>query len=255
LPHPLFTKPHALVVETEILDARPGAVRVAASPFFPGGGGQPADRGVIVHEGGVAGFLGASREADGLWLACDGPVPRHQGRVRLVVDPAFRALMCELHTAAHVANSIVHQAFGGALLTGAQLSGDGTFRVDFDLPGVDAAALRQTEPAMNAALRQDHGVSETHMPYGEAAAVPGLFRSKGVSPPPQPDGLVRIVAIGALDRQACGGTHLTSTGACRPLTILKVDNKGRQNRRLRIGLAGAPFAPLPAFAPAPADLS
>jgi misacylated tRNA(Ala) deacylase len=95
---------------------------------------------------------------------------------------------------------------------------------------------------MNDALRRDLPVSVAWMPYAEAAAVPGLFRSKGVAPPPQTDGLVRIVSIGDLDRQACGGTHLTATGACRPLRILRIDNKGRQNRRMKIGLAGAPFA-------------
>ena len=242
MPHPVFTEPLALVVETEILDARPGAIRVGASPFFPGGGGQFPDRGRIVHRDGEARFAGATQDADGLWIAHDGDGPPPSGAVRLEVDAGFRALMSELHTAAHVANSIVYQAFGGALLTGAQLSADGTFRVDFDLPGIDQERLRATETAMNDALRSDLPVSEAWMPYAEAAAVPGLFRSKGVAPPPQPDGLVRIVSIGDLDRQACGGTHLAATGACRPLRILRIDNKGRQNRRLKIGLAGAPFA-------------
>ena len=64
-----------------------------------------------------------------------------------------------------------------------------------------------------------------------------MFRSKSVSPPRQEDGMVRIVEIAGLDRQACGGTHLASTGRARPVRILKVDNKGRQNRRIRVGFA------------------
>ncbi|WP_367115978.1 hypothetical protein [Xanthobacter sp.] len=67
--------------------------------------------------------------------------------------------------------------------------------------------------------------------------VPGLFRSKAVSPPRQEDGNVRIVEIGDIDRQGCGGTHLPSTRQARPVRILKVDNKGRQNRRVKIGFA------------------
>ena len=59
-----------------------------------------------------------------------------------------------------------------------------------------------------------------------------------VSPPPQADGTIRVIEIAGLDRQACGGTHLSSTGQSPPVRILKVDNKGRHNRRIRIGLAG-----------------
>jgi misacylated tRNA(Ala) deacylase len=66
-----------------------------------------------------------------------------------------------------------------------------------------------------------------------------VLRSKAVTPPPQSDGKVRIVEIAGLDRQACGGTHLASTGQSRPLCILKVENKGRHNRRVKIGLAPA----------------
>ncbi|MFO1149822.1 MAG: alanyl-tRNA editing protein [Alsobacter sp.] len=239
----VFTEPLALSVEARVLDAGPGTILVDRSPFFPGGGGQLADRGRIQHRGGAARFAGAHAAEGGVWLALDGPEPRGDATVLLEVDPAFRALMCELHTAAHIANSVVFQAFGGALLTGAQLAEDGTFRVDFDLPGVENDRLRATQDAMNAAIRADHPVRAVSMPYDEAAATPGLFRSKSVAPPPQPDGRVRIVEIGTLDRQACGGTHLASTGLSRTLRILKVDNKGRQNRRLRIGLEGPPAPP------------
>jgi misacylated tRNA(Ala) deacylase len=72
----------------------------------------------------------------------------------------------------------------------------------------------------------------------EAAARPGLLRSKSVTPPPLEDGTVRIVEIVGLDRQACGGTHLRSTGNSSLWRILKIDNKGRHNRRVRIALVG-----------------
>jgi len=71
----------------------------------------------------------------------------------------------------------------------------------------------------------------------EAQAEHGLIRSRSVAPPPTPDGKIRIVEIVGLDRQACGGTHLASTGASVPVRILKIENKGRHNRRVRIGLA------------------
>ncbi len=76
-----------------------------------------------------------------------------------------------------------------------------------------------------------------HIPEAAAFTEPGLIRSRSVTPPSTSDGQFRIVEIVGLDRQACGGTHLASTGASPPIRILKIDNKGRHNRRLRIGLA------------------
>jgi misacylated tRNA(Ala) deacylase len=87
-------------------------------------------------------------------------------------------------------------------------------------------------------IRQDLPVRETYVGEDEAFDEPGLIRSRSVTPPPTADGRIRVVEIAGLDRQACGGTHLASTGASRPLRILKIDNKGRHNRRLRIGLDG-----------------
>lgn len=131
---------------------------------------------------------------------------------------------------------LVYTRFGGALLTGAQLGADGTFRVDVDLPGADNDALRALEGPLNDVIRADLPISSTFVPYDEAQAVPGLFRSKAVAPPPGPDGLVRIVEIAGLDRQACGGTHLSSTGQARPARIVKIDNNGRQNRRIKVSV-------------------
>ena len=78
-----------------------------------------------------------------------------------------------------------------------------------------------------------------YVPMAEAQAERGLIRSRSVAPPPTPDGKIRIVEIAGLDRQACGGTHLASTGGSPPVRILKIDNKGRHNRRVRIGLRDA----------------
>ncbi|MEZ0172154.1 alanyl-tRNA editing protein [Microvirga sp. TS319] len=228
--------PDRLEIDAPVLDARPGAVLLAQSPFFPGGGGQLADRGAIQWSGGVIPVERLEPDARGFWHILAAPVTI-DGSVRVQVEPRFRRLMCELHTLAHVLNSLVYRDFGGALLTGAQLSADGTFRVDFDLPGADPDRLRALDGPINDVIRQDLAIRSFSMQWVAAEAEPGLFRSKSVSPPPQEDGSVRIVEIAGLDRQACGGTHLSSTGQARPVRILKVDNKGRQNRRIRVGFA------------------
>ena len=224
-----------LELEAEVLDARPGAVLLAQTPVFPGGGGQLPDRASIQWNKGEAAIRAVTPDARGWWHEIESDA-QIAGSVRVLVNPEFRHLMCELHTLAHVTNSVVFQNFGGALLTGAQLSADGTFRIDFDLTGSDADKLRALADPINDVIRQDLPIRAFQMPWEEANSVPGLFRSKSVAPPRQADGNVRIVEIGDLDRQACGGTHLRSTAQSRLVRILKVDNKGRQNRRIRVGI-------------------
>ena len=123
------------------------------------------------------------------------------------------------------------------------MADDGTARMDFDLPGADNDRLRALEGPINDLIRQDIALNFAYVPMDEAQAEHGLIRSRSVAPPPTPDGTIRIVEIVGLDRRACGGTHLMSTGRSRPIRILKIDNKGRHNRRIRIGLLGTPSVP------------
>ena len=230
--------PDLLTVETRVVDARPGAVVLERTPFHPGGGGQLADRGVLRWAGGEARVSAIEADGERFWHVLAEPV-EVAGIVEVAVDSAFRALMAQLHTNAHVISALVFQRFQGALITGAQLNADGTARVDFDLPEADNERLRALEPEINDVIRQDLAVRYAYIPVAAAAAEPGLLRSRSVAPPPTADGQVRIVEIVGLDRQACGGTHLASTGRSRPVRILKIDNKGRHNRRVRLALADA----------------
>jgi misacylated tRNA(Ala) deacylase len=223
--------------QATVVDARPGAVLLDRSAFYPGGGGQPADRGVLRWAGGVVRVDRLEVEGDRLWHVLAEPVLVRDA-VEGVVDAAFRQRMCQLHTDLHIVNALAFQAFDGALVTGAQIGEDGTARIDLDLPGADSDRLRALEPAINDAIRQDLAVRQTYVPAEAALAERGLLRSRSVAPPPSPDGTIRVIEIAALDRQACGGTHLGSTGQSPPVRILKIDNKGRHNRRIRIGLAG-----------------
>jgi misacylated tRNA(Ala) deacylase len=228
--------PETLTLETDVAEPRPGKIALAETPFYPGGGGQLADRGVIRWTGGEARVTGFEISAGKLWHLLDAP-GEVKGRVEAVVDPNFRRRMRQLHTSSHVLNALVFQQFDGALVTGVQMADDGTARMDFDVPAADNDRLRGLEAPINDLIRQDIPLNFIYLPMHEAQATPGLLRSRSVTPPPTPDGKVRIVEIVGLDRQACGGTHLASTGGSVPIRILKIDNKGRHNRRIRFALA------------------
>lgn len=230
--------PEILTLATEVVAARPNAVLLAETPFYPGGGGQLPDRGIIRAAGRELAVTGFELQGEKIWHLLASPVEL-SGAVEAAVDPAFRQLMCELHTDLHLVNAFVFQRFDGALVTGVQMNEDGTARIDFDLPDADNDRLRALEGAINDAIRQGLAVRDSFVTEDQAFAEPGLIRSRSVAPPPTADGKVRIIEIVGLDRQACGGTHLASTAASRPVRILKIDNKGRHNRRVRIGLAGA----------------
>ncbi|TCR66436.1 alanyl-tRNA editing protein [Bosea sp. BK604] len=230
--------PDVLTLTTEVVQARPGRVALAESPFYPGGGGQLPDRGTLAWDGGEVVISGFESEGGHLWHVLAQPLELPPASVEARVDASFRRLMRALHTDLHIVNAVVFQDFDGALVTGVQMNEDGTARIDFDLPDADNERLRAIEEKVNALIRRDLAVHQSHVPEAAAFAEPGLIRSRSVAPPPTSDGKVRIVEIVGLDRQACGGTHLASTGDSPPIRILKIDNKGRHNRRLRIGLAG-----------------
>jgi len=130
----------------------------------------------------------------------------------------------------------VFDEFSGALVTGAQITGDGRGRMDFDLPEVDNDRLRALEAPINEVIARAVVVDSVYVPVAEATPESGLMRSKAVAPPPTDEGTFRVIDIDGVDRQACGGTHLSNTAQSRPVRITKVENKGRHNRRVRFEL-------------------
>jgi misacylated tRNA(Ala) deacylase len=229
-------QPELLDFETEIVDRRPGAVLLARSALHPGGGGQASDQATLEHSSGIARIVGI--ELDGerrFWHRLDSEAEL-QGAVQVRIDPARRARLSQLHTDTHILNALVFQRFDGALVTGVQIPGDTTARMDFDLPDVDNDRLRSLEADINAAIESGLEVKATYVPAREADTTPGLVRSLAVAPPPTPDGRLRVIEIAGLDRQACGGTHLSNTAQSPPIRIVKIENKGRHNRRIRLAL-------------------
>src|SRR5215475_4201614 len=171
--------PETLRVETTAAAAWPGKVALAQTPFYPGGGGQLADRGVLRWEGGEAKVTGFEYSAGKLWHLLDGQVELRDS-VEACVYPEFRRIMRQLHTGSHILNALVFRSFDGALVTGVQMYEDGTARMDFDIPGADNDRLRALEGPINEIIAQDIAVCFSYVPMAEAQAVPGLIRSRSV---------------------------------------------------------------------------
>ena len=177
--------PDVLTLASEVMDARPGRVVLAESPFYPGGGGQLPDRGTLAWTGGEVAISGFESEGGRLWHLLAEPLELPPAPVEARVDGAFRQLMRALHTNLHIVNAVVFQDFDGALVTGVQMNQDGTARIDFDLPEADNERLRAIEGTVNALIRQDLSVRQSHVAEAAAFAEPGLIRSRSVAPPPK----------------------------------------------------------------------
>jgi misacylated tRNA(Ala) deacylase len=229
-------EPELLEHEAEIVATRPGAVVLSRSALHPGGGGQESDHANLRYAGGDCRIVNVRLDDGQYWHMLDTELVLQPGPVQVVIDAQRRSTLAQLHTATHILNALVFRRFAGALVTGAQISGDGTARMDFDLPDVDNDLLRAIEPEINEVIAQGLPVRALYVAASEAQQVPGLIRSLAVAPPPTPDGRLRVIEIGELDRQACGGTHLANTRESRPIRITKIENKGRRNRRVRIAL-------------------
>jgi misacylated tRNA(Ala) deacylase len=229
-------EPELFDFDAEVVDSRPGRVLLSRSALHPGGGGQASDVASLEHRLGTARITGVQAEGEQHWHVLDDPALELAGSVAVHIDRQHRSRVAQLHTDTHILNALVYDQFDGALVTGAQISGNGTARMDFDLPGAGNDKLRELEPALNAIIKEAAEVRASYVPVSEAQATPGLIRSLSVAPPPTPDGRLRIIEIVGVDRQACGGTHLANTGESLPVQITKVENKGRRNRRVRLAL-------------------
>ncbi|HEY5663726.1 MAG TPA: alanyl-tRNA editing protein [Ilumatobacter sp.] len=223
--------------DAAVVDARPGAVVLSRSAFHPGGGGQIGDIGTLDWAGGTVAITGIETDGDVWWHLLDDAAAEVDGQVAVRIDADHRLRVASLHTMSHVLNAFVFAEFSGALVTGAQIGGDGRGRMDFDLPEVDNDRLRALEGPVNDVIARGVEVAQVYVDAADAQRIPGLVRSMSVAPPPTDDGRLRLIDIRGLDRQACGGTHLSNTAQSRRIAITKVENKGRHNRRVRFEFA------------------
>ena len=203
--------------EATVVDAAPGRVVLDRSALHPGGGGQVSDVGWLDHAGGT---VADHRHRDRRRRRVARARRRRSsssGPVVVRVDAEHRSRVAQLHTDSHILNALVYDRFPGTLVTGAQINADGTGRMDFDLSEIDNDVLRGLDAGVNDVIRGGIEVRSVYVDAGDADVVAGLVRSLSVAPPPTPDGQLRVIEIDGVDRQACGGTHLSNTGAVAPV--------------------------------------
>ncbi|MFG3705643.1 alanyl-tRNA editing protein [Micromonospora sp. NPDC047670] len=205
------------------------------SAFYPGGGGQPPDHGVLLWQGVQTRIVG-TRKGDDLWLipAEGDPLPPAGTAVTGAVADERRTRLMRTHSGLHVLCGVVFRDFG-ALVTGGNME-PGEARMDFNLPEVPPDFKSRIEELVNAEVAADRAVAVRVLPRAEALALPDIIRTQSNLIPPE-EQEVRIVDIVGLDVQADGGTHVASTAQIGKVQVVKVESKGRANRRIRVRLA------------------
>jgi len=206
-------------------------VRLDRSIFYPTGGGQPGDTGSLRWDGGEARIVDAVK-ADGAdvlhVLPPDAPRPAVGTKLHATLDWDRRLLHMRMHTALHVMSAVIK-----GNVTGGQVGADKS-RLDFNLSGEVPAKEWVTEE-INKLIALDRPVTPQWITDEELSARPELVKTMSVRPP-MGAGRVRLLAIEGIDLQACGGTHVARTGEIGRIECIKIENKGKMNRRFVIAL-------------------
>ncbi len=226
-------QPYLATTPATVLSAGPQGVVLDRTVFYARGGGQPGDSGVLRWAGGELRVTEAIKgEGDAILHvpAPDAALPPVGTSVEAAIDWDRRHQLMRMHTAMHLLCSLIK----GAAVTGGSVGADKS-RLDFDLP--NPPPKEDIEAGLNALIAADHPVRMEWVDESVLETDPGLVRTMSVQPP-RGTGRLRLLRIGEgdtlVDLQPCGGTHVARTGEIGPLRIQKIENKGKQNRRIVI---------------------
>jgi misacylated tRNA(Ala) deacylase len=223
---------YARSCEAQIAAVVGAGVCLDRTVFYCQGGGQPGDRGRLLPEAGAAlevvdtvkqGAQIVHRLAEGIRAPAAGT------SLVAEIDWPRRHRLMRMHSAMHLLCAAI-----ACPVTGGQV-GEQKSRLDFDLRG-EAIDRDEIAHTIERWIAEDHPIVHRWIDADEFDARPELVKTMSVRPPTSA-GRVRLVEIAGVDLQACGGTHVRSTGEIGALTVGKIENKGRQNRRINITLA------------------
>ena len=224
--------------DASVVQVRPGTIVLDRTVFYPRGGGQPGDTGVIRWAGGEIQVTDTTKSReDGEILHAidpDAPAPQPGEAVTAEIDWERRHTHMRTHTALHALSGVVFADYG-AKVTGGNMDSGGTARMDFELDGISQEFGHEVEDKLNARLAEDVPVHVSLLPRAQALADPDLIRTK-VSLIPDSVDPIRVIDIQGIDKQADGGTHVRSTAEVGRMRVVKTESKGKANKRMRIQL-------------------
>lgn len=233
----LFLDDPALrVAAAAVLAATPEGIVLDRTIFYARSGGQPGDVGVLRWEGGAAAIADTVKGEGATILhvpAAGSDLPPAGTAVEAAIDWPRRHRLMRMHTALHLLCTVVP----GIAVTGGAVGADRS-RLDFNLP--DPPSKDDIERRLNAVIAAGHPVRPEWVDEAVLDDNPALVRTLSVQPP-RGLGRLRLLRIGAgdppVDLQPCGGTHVANTAEIGPVVVQKIENKGRQNRRIVVALA------------------
>ncbi len=212
-----------------------GGVVLDQTVFYAASGGQPGDSGRLVLADGTSLVIATAIHPDGdktriVHVPSEGQtLPAVGDTVTAELDWDRRHRLMRMHTALHLLSVVFPFP-----VTGGQI-GEDKGRLDFDMPEVpenlDALAAE-----LNAMIAADHPVTSEWITDAEMEERADLIKTMKVKPP-MGQGRVRLVRIGDVDLQPCGGTHVASTGEIGAVALGKIEKKGKQNRRVSLVFA------------------
>jgi len=235
---------YAREVETTVTAVEPGLdgagalVTLAETPFYPGGGGQPADRGWLRSPDGTVWTVTSARKSSGAIVheLEPGPPPPDGASIVAALDWPRRHLLMRTHTALHALCGVVWRDYG-AQVTGGNME-PGAGRMDFEFERLSGDLVGEIEASVNRELAAGREIRVRNMRRAEAFAIPDLIRTKINLLPPGIEE-VRTVEIVGLDLQADGGTHVANTSEVGAIRVTGYESKGRINKRIRIDVVDA----------------
>jgi len=223
--------------QATVLDVDDNGIVLDRSAFYPGGGGQPPDHGILLWSGVQTAIVGARRGDDIRLIPADGdPIPPPGTPVRGALEDERRTALMRTHSGLHLLSGVVFRDFG-ALVTGSNMD-PLTGRLDFNLEEVPPGFKEAVEDACNVEVTADRAIEAYELSRAEAFEIPDIIRTATNLLPAEIE-IVRIVDIKGLDVQADGGTHVASTQQIGAIRVLKVENKGKGFRRIRVALEDA----------------
>ena len=228
-------QPGLASTEAKVLSSGPEGIVLDRTNFYARGGGQPGDIGVLRWDGGETPILDTVKGEGSTIVhlpAPDSLQPPAGTTVTAEINWDRRHRLMRMHTAMHLVCAVIK----GAAVTGGSVGVDRS-RLDFDLP--DPPKKETIEAGLNALIEADHPVRIEWVDEAVLDTDPGLVRTMSVKPP-RGTGRLRLMRIGdSVDLQPCGGTHVSRTGEIGPVQVLKIENKGKQNRRITLALVNA----------------